>query len=158
MSYASWVLAAFHTLKIIVASGCSTELFSGAKNETSLQFQQLLKLLFSLYTVCVAGGNGQYIPVQFILKKIISFSFFQLILRKAHVQVLQSQISPSPASLDFVLQVIHGCQQLSWPPLVLSGAQAYPLSPATSQTTVLRVIKAGQPTVSPNAVLLLGGC
>lgn len=77
-----------------------------------------------------------------------SFSFFQLILRKSRVQMLQSQISPSRVRLHFALQVTRGCQQPSWQHLVLSGAQVYPLSPATSQMTAIRVIKAGQPTVS----------
>lgn len=86
----------------------------------------------------------------------ISSSFFQLISRKDHVQVLQNQISPSPARLDFVLQVIHGCQQLSLPHLVLSGAQVCPLSPATSPMTALKVTRAGQLTVSPKNALLSG--
>jgi len=70
--------------------------------------------------------------------------------------MLQSQISPSRVRLHFALQVTRGCQQPSWQHLVLSGAQAYPPSPATSQMTALTVIKAGQPTVSLKSGLLFG--
>lgn len=75
------------------------------------------------------------------------FFFFQLILKKAQVQMLQNRIFQNHVSLDFVLLVIHGCHQLNSPHLVLSGAPASPQSQA-NQMTESRLIKTRQPTVS----------